>query len=59
MVGINASNFMKILFLNSGRRNEYESDPGSYGRYLSKYLGLYGIWTQDLYDTGAAPNQLS
>ena len=45
---------------------EYESDPRSNVHYLSssenkawKNSGLYGIWTHDLCDTGAALYQLS
>ena len=45
---------------------EYESDPRSNVHYLSssekkawKNSALYGIWTHDLCDTGAALYQMS
>ena len=46
---------------------DYESDLHSNEHYLSssekkawkKNSGLYGIWTYDLYDTGAVLYQLS
>ena len=52
---------MKIIYVNCGWRREYESDLRSNEHYLSssenkawkKNSGLYGIWTYDLYDTGA------
>ena len=44
------------------RRNEYRIDPRSYELILDKWpeknSGPYGIWTQDLYHTGAALYQL-
>ena len=56
---------MIVIYLNCGYRREFESDRNEH--YLSssenkawkKNWGLYGIWTHDLCDTGAAFYQLS
>ena len=57
---------MKIIYVNCGIRNEYESDLRSNKHFVSssenkacKNSGLYGIWTRDLRDTGAVLYQLS
>ena len=57
---------MKIIYVNCGLRNEYESVLRSNEHYLSssevrpeKNSGLYGIWTHDFCDTGAVLYQLS
>ena len=58
--------FFTISFPEQSCVFEYESDPRSNVHYLAavkkrpeKNSALYGIWTHDLCDTGAALYQLS
>ena len=58
--------YIRIIYVNCGLRNEYESNVCSNEHYLSsgenkawKNSGLYEIWTHDLYITSAVLYQLS
>ena len=59
---------MKIIYVHCGLRNDSKSDLRNNDYYLKKSeskawkkknLGLYGIWTHGLYDTGAVLSQLA